>query len=275
MADQAPTLEELRERLSRFDEHAARVAPDVAHKVRAVLAERIAELGGAVPSGVDLERSPRAIAAAVAEAAVAEAPDPVPDPWPASSATVSLDGLAAPPDSQEFDFDLDETPASGDNRAHSRGPVFDHDNPRVEDLSQFDLAPDLFAEETAGGSLAFQLDDVPPADEQVAPARLVVNTGTDREEAVELSPEQGDHTLGRGRTCQLRLRDARASRQHCRVFVSAAGKWAVEDLGSANGTQLNGAFLTARTPTTLSTGDEISVGSTEIRFELVGTVSMA
>jgi pSer/pThr/pTyr-binding forkhead associated (FHA) protein len=46
--------------------------------------------------------------------------------------------------------------------------------------------------------------------------------------------------VGRSRTCQLRLPgDATVSRQHCLIEMSHDGVW-VQDLGSLNGTHVNG-----------------------------------
>jgi pSer/pThr/pTyr-binding forkhead associated (FHA) protein len=67
-------------------------------------------------------------------------------------------------------------------------------------------------------------------------------------------------TLGRGDQCTIGLPDDTfASQLHARVYVGDGGVW-VEDLGSTNGTHLNGAKLTA--PVHLATGDRLQVGST-------------
>src|SRR4051794_13670217 len=75
-------------------------------------------------------------------------------------------------------------------------------------------------------------------------------------------------TLGRSRDCEVVVDDANVSRRHAAV-VPAAGSthgWAVEDLGSTNGTKLNGRRVAEPTP--LEPGDRIEVGTTELRFEL-------
>ncbi|MFM2092602.1 MAG: Serine/threonine-protein kinase PknB, partial [Planctomycetota bacterium] len=69
--------------------------------------------------------------------------------------------------------------------------------------------------------------------------------------------------LGRHRDCAVRILDAAASRQHARVFQRDGGWW-VEDLGSANGTSLDGVPFTGRRP--LVDGSVITIGSHEIRF---------
>ena len=75
-------------------------------------------------------------------------------------------------------------------------------------------------------------------------------------------------TLGRSRDCEIVLDDANVSRHHAAVQPHAASTygWAVADLGSTNGTKLNGRRVDEPTP--LEPGDRIEVGTTELRFEL-------
>ncbi|MCA9491385.1 MAG: FHA domain-containing protein, partial [Myxococcales bacterium] len=70
----------------------------------------------------------------------------------------------------------------------------------------------------------------------------------------------------------LELRDSRASRRHARVFVQEAGTFA-EDLGSTNGTSLNGRRL--EHPTALVDGDRIQIGSTVVKYTLVDETEAA
>src|SRR5262245_13422215 len=59
--------------------------------------------------------------------------------------------------------------------------------------------------------------------------------------------------LGRSRSCSLRLpTDATVSRQHCLIELDAKGVW-VQDLGSMNGTHVNGEKIGQREP---SRGDD-------------------
>ena len=66
--------------------------------------------------------------------------------------------------------------------------------------------------------------------------------------------------IGRDESCDLTLDDERASRQHARITVQADGTTTIEDLGSSNGTTVNGQRITA--PTTLDGGETIQIGST-------------
>ena len=70
-------------------------------------------------------------------------------------------------------------------------------------------------------------------------------------------------TIGRGPTNDVALDDPAASRRQSIVRSDEDG-WVVSDLGSANGTFHNGSRVLA--PVRLRTGDEITVGSTRIRF---------
>src|SRR3954471_19460836 len=59
--------------------------------------------------------------------------------------------------------------------------------------------------------------------------------------------------------------DSEISRVHARVFRDAAGQLTVEDLGSTNGTFVNGDRISAPTP--LRPGDEVRVGQTTLGVE--------
>ncbi len=63
-------------------------------------------------------------------------------------------------------------------------------------------------------------------------------------------------TVGRGKGNKVRLRDDLISRRHCRIFPSGQG-FSLEDLGSRNGTWLNGARV-ENSP--LKPGDVIDIG---------------
>ncbi|MBK6847695.1 MAG: GGDEF domain-containing protein [Proteobacteria bacterium] len=65
----------------------------------------------------------------------------------------------------------------------------------------------------------------------------------------------------------LQLRDGRISRRHALVERSAAGAHLLHDLGSTNGTLINGTPL--RQPHELQDGDKIFLGRTVIKFTLV------
>jgi hypothetical protein len=70
-------------------------------------------------------------------------------------------------------------------------------------------------------------------------------------------------TIGRSAECAVRLADTSVSRRHAEVRTGDDG-WTVVDLGSTNGTKVNGAVVTERK---LRDGDTITVGDTTLRFE--------
>jgi hypothetical protein len=69
--------------------------------------------------------------------------------------------------------------------------------------------------------------------------------------------------IGRLSTCDIPLGDPQVSRRHAEVRRDAEG-FSVVDLGSTNGTSVNGAPIRERR---LTDGDELRIGSNTIRFE--------
>ena len=67
----------------------------------------------------------------------------------------------------------------------------------------------------------------------------------------------GDYYFGRGPECHVRPESDWVSRQHCLMRVTAAGAF-VRDLGSRNGTLVNGALLQSERQ--LSQGDQVQIG---------------
>ncbi|TDU89798.1 FHA domain-containing protein [Kribbella voronezhensis] len=69
--------------------------------------------------------------------------------------------------------------------------------------------------------------------------------------------------IGRGSDCQIRLDDDYSSTRHARVFQSE-GEWWVEDLGSTNGTYLDGQRVTRPVPAEI--GGSIRIGRTTLNI---------
>ena len=79
--------------------------------------------------------------------------------------------------------------------------------------------------------------------------------------AFELAQEV---VLGRGSSADIQLEDTFASARHARIAPQGS-VMVLEDLGSTNGTYLNGEPL--RGPKPLHHGDRIRIGDTEFSFE--------
>lgn len=74
--------------------------------------------------------------------------------------------------------------------------------------------------------------------------------------------------VGRSRSCDVRIKDDTVSRLHAALLWSG-DILTLEDLGSSNGTYLNGERL--EHPTRLKSGDEIRFGGVSVQVEAPGT----
>jgi Protein of unknown function (DUF3662)/FHA domain len=72
-------------------------------------------------------------------------------------------------------------------------------------------------------------------------------------------------TLGRSRQCDVVLSDPNVSREHAEIRPRG-GSWVLNDLGSTNGSCINGRRIDR--PEVVKPGDEIELGQSVIRFEL-------
>ena len=91
-------------------------------------------------------------------------------------------------------------------------------------------------------------------------AKLVVLRGADPTEIELFLP----FLIGRSADAALKIPHERVSREHCRIY-EFDGELAVRDLGSRNGTFVNGQQIDR--PTFLSPGDELTVGGITMRAE--------
>lgn len=85
------------------------------------------------------------------------------------------------------------------------------------------------------------------------------------------SPQVGDYfpllpvtSIGRAPTNTISIPDETASLEHALISLRA-GRWWLEDLGSRNGTLLNGLLITA--PTVITAGDLIGLGQVQFKLE--------
>ncbi|MEY3807022.1 MAG: hypothetical protein RIR69_1834 [Actinomycetota bacterium] len=92
----------------------------------------------------------------------------------------------------------------------------------------------------------------------VPPAVLTLPSG----QRIEL--HEGHYVLGRHLESDIVLNDSNVSRKHAE-FVCAAGEVVVRDLGSTNGTKVNGVSVLG--DQLLQHGDVINFGTAQVRFE--------
>ena len=72
----------------------------------------------------------------------------------------------------------------------------------------------------------------------------------------------------RNATWDVALQDRAVSRPHAQIELQPSGEWAITDLGSANGTTVNGLPVTANEPHPLADGTVITLGETTLLFRL-------
>ena len=95
--------------------------------------------------------------------------------------------------------------------------------------------------------------------------RLVVLKSTAIDENTEFVLDSAGISIGRGGPNEVRLDgDDFASAQHARVEPRRDGVW-IEDVGSTNGTYVNGVRL--EQPRRLKPGDVVRIGDTDLRFD--------
>ncbi|MEM9452586.1 MAG: FHA domain-containing protein [Myxococcota bacterium] len=74
--------------------------------------------------------------------------------------------------------------------------------------------------------------------------------------------------IGRSQSCHIRLSSLHASSVHAELVWDGL-RWFVHDLGSRNGTQVDGQRLSPERPVALAAGSEVMLGSEEERFVLL------
>ncbi len=103
--------------------------------------------------------------------------------------------------------------------------------------------------------------EAPELEETIPTASLTLKSGRFSGRVYPLKKNQ---TLGREK-CEIILRDSHMSRQHANIKY-LDGKFLLIDLGSANHTFVNDEMVQA--PRTLQDGDVISMGNTDLLFNL-------
>ncbi len=103
-------------------------------------------------------------------------------------------------------------------------------------------------------------------------AQLVVVVGNPEGKVIPLAIAQ--FKIGRGEGCQLRPNSDQISREHAMFEVTSDAVF-VQDLGSRNGTELNGKKLNAHDPSRLKNGDLVKVGSLTFAVSIEGVAVAA
>ena len=79
--------------------------------------------------------------------------------------------------------------------------------------------------------------------------------------------------IGRSSDCNLKIASSQVSRNHCRITLGEDTVF-VEDLGSANGTLVDGQPLPPHQPTAVAPGAHLLIGSAEFLIDYVAPTSM-
>ena len=114
------------------------------------------------------------------------------------------------------------------------------------------------------GALQRSLGRAPAVAERGLAYLVVVSAPPDTHKRSERFPLRAVNAIGRDPGNDVVLRDDFSSARHAVVSQDAEGWW-VEDVGSTNGTFLNGDRVVHRT--VLHYGDEIEAGRVRLRFE--------
>ena len=93
----------------------------------------------------------------------------------------------------------------------------------------------------------------------------LVEAGKAPAETHEVMVDEEEFIIGRGRDCSLQINEAEVSRHHC-MLRGRGEQYTLSDLGSSNGTFLNGNRL--RSQATLQDGDELRIGRHRFRVEI-------
>jgi hypothetical protein len=116
--------------------------------------------------------------------------------------------------------------------------------------------PPPISQETGASALVAPVIPLPTAD---FPPPVLTLPGGQR---IEL--HEGHYVVGRHLECDIVISDSNVSRRHAE-FVCAGRDVIVRDLGSTNGTKVNG--VTVKGDQLLQHGDAIGFGTAQVRFE--------
>jgi hypothetical protein len=147
-----------------------------------------------------------------------------------------------------------------DHRYELRAPV------------QFKLRRDLFTRSTTiNSSFNPQLQGATPSSSSHSAAgphptkrtlHLKIKNAGDH--ILNLTLNEAPKSIGRAAGSAIRIDDESVSRLHCSIALRSTGEIVVADLGSANGTSVNGRALGATEARAVADGDAIGVGDVQM-----------
>jgi hypothetical protein len=169
--------------------------------------------------------------APVAAAPVEPAPVPVPVPTPVPMPVVPPSGGLFDADDLDLDFEVPPAPSAAEP------------------------AQPAEAEAPAQAPVASPTELLPTG----APLATVTVRGVDHDVVL-----RGDRAVvGRLAACEISISDVNASREHAVFERNSDGEWSIRDLGSTNGTIVNGQRVPEKL---LRNGDSIVIGITELIY---------
>ncbi|HEY1238117.1 MAG TPA: FHA domain-containing protein [Solirubrobacterales bacterium] len=150
----------------------------------------------------------------------------------------------------------------GGSRVSGAQQISDGDEVTVG-TSTFRVVPDPVAGDTRGGGRTRIAGGTAGGTRMAGsvPAMLEVVSGPDQGKTIDVSGK--GITIGRDGAADLALGDDEASREHVEVRANQDGSLEVRDLGSRNGTTVNGKKITRTT--NVSNGDEIGIGRSRLK----------
>lgn len=107
-------------------------------------------------------------------------------------------------------------------------------------------------------TLATRLVNAPPP----ASAWLILQSGSNAGEKFDLRPRSTK--IGRSSSCAIMLDHDTISREHAKIMHLGNGHYAIIDLGSLNGTMVNGSRIDRAM---LTDSDIVTVGSLSLKFK--------
>lgn len=149
-----------------------------------------------------------------------------------------------------LELPLEELAPSGPQRREDASTedvraLFEHTRKREEPPEQTETQKVLRVPRFDDGTATFSTDDMLRLKRRRAEMRVAF-VGAERRTTIGRTPE-----------CHLMVPGRAISRVHAAIEQAVDGRWTVVDLGSRNGTMLNGRRVAARTPTPLAAEEQV------------------